>query len=85
MPFLSFHWHIIFNMVRQIVYVHRREVHIIRDRERIQYKYMKEEDHFTLTQLPALNVAFTATALSLDLSHFALTHSLSTLSLGIYL
>jgi len=30
------------------------EVHIIRDREKIQYKYMEEEDHFTQTQLPAL-------------------------------
>jgi len=31
-----------------------REVHIIRDRERIQYKYMEEKDHFTQTQLSAL-------------------------------
>jgi len=32
----------------------QERVHIIRDRERKQYKYMEEDDHFTLTQLPAL-------------------------------
>jgi hypothetical protein len=39
------------------------EVHIIREREMIQYKYMEEEDHFTQTQLPALIAALTDAAL----------------------
>jgi len=39
------------------------EVHIIRDREMIQYKYMEEEDHFTQTQLPALIATLTNAAL----------------------
>jgi len=30
------------------------EFHIIRDRKKIQYKYMKKKDHFTQTLLPAL-------------------------------
>ena len=35
-------------------YNHGRESILFRDRERIQYKYMEEEDHFTQTQLPTL-------------------------------
>jgi hypothetical protein len=41
------HTNTIFNVVRKIIYIHGK-VNIIRDRERIQNKYMEEEDHFTL-------------------------------------
>jgi len=68
------------------------EVHIIRDRERIQYKYMEEEDHFTQTLLPALITALAAAALGnpsfslcslLICSHY---HALTLLiSFGVYL
>jgi len=40
------------------------EVHIIRDRKRIQYKYMEEENHFTQTLLPAHIVALAAAAIA---------------------
>jgi len=64
------------------------EVHIIRDREMIQYKYMEEEDYFTQTLLPALIDALAAAAmaagllpLQLSLSFYSLTHTHRSLSL----
>jgi hypothetical protein len=51
-------------------------------REMIQNKYMEEEDHFTLTQLPALIAALAAAAMAaawqLSLSLYSL-HILTTL------
>jgi hypothetical protein len=41
-----------------------REVHIIRDRKRIQYTYIEEEDHIHSTQLLALIAALAATAMA---------------------
>ena len=65
------------------------EVHIIRDREMIQYKYMEEEDYFTQTLLPALIDALAAAAmaagllpLQLSLSFYSLTHTHRSLSLS---
>jgi hypothetical protein len=55
------------------------EFHIIRDRERIQYKYMKEKDHFTQTQLPALIAALAAAAMAIRLQLL----QLFTFSLGL--
>jgi hypothetical protein len=51
------HTNTIFNVVQQIAYIHGR-VNIIRDRERIQNKYMEEKDHFTLlySQLSLLHL-----------------------------
>jgi hypothetical protein len=40
------------------------EVHTIRDREKIQYTYMEEEDHIHSTQLLALIAALAATAMA---------------------
>ena len=54
-------------MVRQIAYIHERESILFRDKERIQNKYMEEEDH-TLTQLPSLTTVMAAAPLSLFLS-----------------
>jgi len=74
------HTDTIFYVVRQIAYIHGRG-HFIRDRERKQYKYMEEEDHFTQTLLPALIHSYCSSLflsiLTFSLSqpsHFALTN-----------
>ena len=53
------------------------EVHIIRDREMIQYKYMEEKDHFTQTLLPAHIAALVAAAITALLSFSYSLHILS--------
>ena len=56
------------------------EVNIIRDRERIQYKYMEEEDHFTQTLLPALVAALAVAAIAALSFSLSSSHALYTLS-----
>jgi len=45
-------------------YIHGRESILLEIRERIQYKYTEEEDHFTQTLLPALFAALAAAAIA---------------------
>jgi len=45
-------------------YIHGRESILLEIRERIQNKYMEEEDHFTHTQLPAFFAALAAAAIA---------------------
>jgi hypothetical protein len=52
------------------------EVHIIRDRERIQYKYMKEEDHIHSNSTPSSHCCPCSSSLFLSYSLHILCNSL---------
>jgi len=80
------HWHNILTWFGKTAYIHGRESILLEIRERIQNKYMEEEDHFTLTLLPTLIVALAAAAMAaallpLQLSTFSLYSSHSHTSL----
>jgi hypothetical protein len=51
-------------VIRQIAYIYRREPILLDIRERIQYKYIEEKNHFTQTLLPALFAALAAPAMT---------------------
>ena len=81
-----------FTWFGKTAYIHGRESILFRDRERIT-TYMEEEDHFTQTQLPALNcctcsccngskaAALAALFLSTLLHTLTFSHSLNPLTL----
>jgi hypothetical protein len=77
-------------VVRQIAYIHGRESILLEIRERIQNKYMEEEDHFSLLYSQLIFIALAAAAmaarllpLQLSFSPHSCTHSRFSLYLAL--